>query len=133
MLVGYFTLATKIFKIPKNSVSSNLRRKLNRFGNYDTEMKLYTISAPLIAQLSKNFTNGYNKLISGDELLQLAVDVISDIQLSIGGKVVYIECEDKISLLRFYERNSFIQFSKRELDKNDKIEGKYLIQMLRIL
>ncbi len=133
VLTGYFTLSTKIFDIPKKSVSSNMKRKINRFGNYNSEMKCYTISAPLIAQLGKNYTNGYDKLITGDELLQMACDIISDVQLSIGGKIAYIECEDKSKLINFYEKNGFRIFSKRELDKDDKVKGKYLIQMLKVL
>lgn len=133
VLVGYFTLTLKTFRIPKKNVSSNDKKKIIRFGSLDPDLKLYTVSAPLIAQLSKNFTNNYDTLITGNELLQMAVDIICDIQLSLGGKIVYIECEDNIKLISFYERNGFKQFNKRPLDKDDKLDGHYLIQMLKII
>jgi hypothetical protein len=133
VLVGYFTLANKYFSVARKNTTSQLRRRLNRFGKYNTELKAYTLSAPLIAQLGKNYTNGYNELITGGELLGMAVEIIKDIQLSIGGKIVYIECEDKMKLIDFYEQNGFKQFSERELDKSDKVDGDYLIQMLKIL
>lgn len=133
VLVGYFTLTLKTFRIPKKNISSNDRKKIIRFGTYDSDLKIYTVSAPLIAQLGKNFYNNYNLLITGDELLQMAVDIICEIQLSLGGKMVYIECENHVSLINFYERNGFKQFNKRPLDQEDKIDGNYLIQMLRII
>ncbi len=135
VLVGYFTLAYKDFMIPDKALSSNLKRRLNKFGSYDKEMKIHRISAPLIAQLGKNFDNEYNKLITGDELLQIACDCVKEVQMNIGGKIVYVECEDKVRLIEFYERNGFAVFSQRQLDKNDKqiMQGNYLLQLLRYL
>lgn len=135
VLIGYFTLTYKDFIIPDKALNSNLKRRLNKFGSYDKILKVHTISAPLIAQLGKNFTNGYNKLITGDELLKIACDCVKEVQLNIGGKLVYIECEDKVRLIEFYERNGFILFSKRQLDKNDKqiMKEDYLLQLLRYL
>ena len=135
VLVGYFTLANKVFKIPNKNISKSLKKRITKFGRYDPDFKLYTISAPLIAQLGKNFTSNYSELITGDELLQMACDIIADIQLSIGGKIIYIECEDKPKLLSFYERNGFRKFSERQLDRasKDNIEGDYLLQLLKIL
>ena len=133
VLVGYFTLANKYFTVAKKNTTSQLRRKLNRFGKYNSELKAYTLSAPLIAQLGKNYTNDYDKLITGAELLGMAVEIIKDIQLSIGGEIVYIECEDKMKLIEFYERNGFKAFSERELDKTDNSDTDCLIQMLKIL
>ena len=52
-----------------------------------------------------------------------------------GGKLVYLECEDVPSLIRFYEKNGFYNFGYRLLngDEQEKIKGKYLIQMLKYL
>lgn len=135
VLIGYFTLANKEFKIPIKNITKSTKKRIGKFGRYEPDFKIYTISAPLIAQLGKNFCSDYNKLISGDELLQLACDIISDIQLSIGGKIAYIECENKPKLVAFYERNGFKVFSERQLDKHleHNIEGPVLLQMLKIL
>lgn len=134
-LVGYFTLAPKTFFVKKGNLTSNLRRRVSKFGTYDENIKGYTIPAPLIAQLGKNFTNGFNKLITGDELLKMACDKIKAIQNDVGGKITYLECEDKPKLIEFYETNGFVNFGKRSLDKDEKDElsGNYLIQLLKYL
>ncbi len=135
-LVGYFTLANKHFHIDvsKRSMNSDMRRRLAKFGQYDNELKKRVISAPLIAQLGKNYTHGCDKLITGDELLKLACDTVREIQLDLGGKFVYLECEDKPGLVEFYQRNGFYNFGKRPLDDDETgIKGSYLIQMLKYL
>lgn len=135
VLVGYFTLAIKSFTLKKNALSNGMRKRIAKFGQYNKELERYIIPAPLIGQLGKNFANGYNKLISGDELLEMACQKVTLFQLALGGKIVYLECEDKPILLEFYERNGFIPFGKRELDKDesDLMEGKYLIQLLKYM
>ena len=134
-LVGYFTLAPKTFFVKKGNLTSNLRRRVSKFGTYDENIKGYTIPAPLIAQLGKNFTNGLNNLITGDELLKMACDKIKSIQNDVGGKITYLECEDKPKLIEFYETNGFVNFGKRSLDKDEKddLSGNYLVQMLKYL
>ena len=95
----------------------------------------YMISAPLIGQLGKNFTNEYNKLIPGDVLLKLATDKVRAIQAVLGGKFVYLECEDKAPLLDFYGSNGFVTFGKRDLDRDERDlqAGQYLVQLLKYL
>jgi hypothetical protein len=135
VLIGYFTLATKFFFLKKSSLSNRLRRRISKFARYDNELKRYQITAPLIAQLGKNYTNTYNRLITGDELLKMACDKVKGIQNEIGGKVVYLECEDNERLIDFYRQNGFVNFGKRELDGDelDKSNTKYYIQMLKYL
>lgn len=134
-LVGYFTLTMKTISITASCLSNNYRKRIQKFGTYNADLKAYLIPSPLIAQLGKNFFNDLNKLITGDELLKLACDKTLTIQQDIGGKIVYLECEDKPNLLDFYESNGFVNFGKRHLDKDevDKLEGKYLIQMLKYM
>ena len=127
VIVGYFALANKTLFVPdKAKIGKNLKRRLLKFATRVDETKMSYISAPLIAQLGKNYTNGYDKLIRGDELLEMACTEIRKIQLSIGGKTAYLECEDNPKLLQFYENNGFRQFSER-LDSN----GSKLVQMIR--
>ncbi len=137
VLVGYFTLANKHFHIDLkgHGINGTLRRRINRFAHYDSELKKYIVSAPLIGQLGKNYTNGYNKLITGDELLKIACDTVKEVQGIIGGKMVYLECEDTPKLLEFYSENGFYNFGKRllENDEKDLMQGQYLIQMLKYL
>lgn len=135
VIVGYFTLATKFITICKTSLSNTLKKRIRKFAQYDNNSKRYYLSAPLIGQLGKNYYNNYNKLITGDELLKLACDKVKAIQGEIGGRVVYLECEDKEKLISFYSDNGFVCFGTRKLDKDETalIHGDYLVQMLKYL
>lgn len=134
VLCGYYTISTKAFNISRSAMSKSKQKVLRKFATYDSELKSYVLPAPLIAQLGKNYASGYNKLITGDDLLKMACDDILLVQAIVGGKIVYLECEDKEELLSFYRRNGFVEFNKRQLDKDEtNINGKYLIQMLRIM
>lgn len=135
-LAGYFTLANKYIHIQaKNIPSSTWRKRISKFGTFDHNLKSYVLSAPLIGQLGKNYTNGYHALITGDELLKMACDKIISVQLVLGGKCMYLECEDTPKLVDFYETNGFCCFGKRELEKDerDKHSGEYLLQYLRYI
>lgn len=138
VLVGYFALAQKYFHIDvarRGSIGSNLRKRIKKFATYDEQINKCIVSAPLIGQLGKNYQNGYDKLITGNELLKIACDTVKEAQRILGGKLVYLECEDVHSLIKFYEDNGFINFGRRKLDgdEKDKIKGQYLIQMMRYL
>lgn len=134
VLVGYFTLANKNFVV-KNStrISKTQKRKVAKFGQYNDELKQYVITAPLIGQLGKN--DKYRELITGDVLLKYACDEVRKVHAVVGGKYVYLECEDNEKLLDFYKRNGFVIFGRRELerDEQDDISGRYLVQLLKEL
>ena len=138
VLVGYFALTNKHFHIDSRKpggISKRLLKRISKFAMRDKELNKYVISAPLIGQLSKNYANGYDTLITGDELLKIACDTVREALRIIGGKVVYLECEDAPSLIRFYEENGFYNFGRRILegDEKHKLKGEYLVQMLRYL
>lgn len=136
VFVGYFALANKIFCIDKDSLPNRKwKSRMAKFGQFDRTIQRYTISAPLIGQLGKNFNNSYNTLITGDELLKLALDKVREMQYIVGGKIVYLECEEKRNLIEFYEQNGFVNFGSRPLDKDetDKLSGQLLVQMLKYM
>lgn len=132
VIVGYFAITNKVTNIKKVTLSETKRKRLLKFAVYDKESKSYSIALPLIGQIGKNYNNGYNKLISGDILLKLACDKIKEAQELLGGRFVFLECEDKSKLEEFYESNGFVCFGKRNLEKDerDKNNGDYLLQML---
>lgn len=133
-IAGYFTLANKYITVSSEKVSSTLRKRINKFAVFDPKIRAYCLSAPLIAQLGKNYTNGLNRLITGDELLKLACEKVSKIQFDLGGKFAYLECEDKPQLIEFYASNGFCEFDRRTLDKDETgITGDYLVQMLKYI
>lgn len=138
VLVGYFTLANKYISISAKmfqSRSSTLRRRIAKFAAYNAEAKSYILTAPLIAQVGKNYSDGYDKLITGDELLTFACEKISRVQYDLGGRFAYVECEDKPQLVEFYARNGFCEFDTRKLDpdETDTLYGEYLVQMLKYI
>lgn len=134
VLVGYFTLANKYITVSAKNMSNTQRKRLAKFSIFNNALRAYCLSAPLIAQLGKNYANGYDVLISGDELLYLACRKISAVQLDLGGRFAYLECEDKPRLIEFYTRNGFCAFDTRRLDGDETgIDGSYLVQMLKYI
>lgn len=129
-LVGYYTITSKVITVDRTVLSNTEAKKLKNQGVYDPVKQKYTVSAPLIAQLGKNFTNGNDTLISGADLLQLAVNKIRKIQKEIGGRFMYLECEDNEKILSFYQKHNFKIFGKRTLDRDETdVNGEYLIQL----
>lgn len=133
VLVGYYTLALKMINISKaNFPSRSLWDRVKKFATCNSNESQCEIVAPLIAQLGKNYTDVYADLISGDDLLSYACEKVAAIQHDIGGKVVYLECEDKPALVRFYALNGFRKFGERLRGKDEPdLEGKRLLQMIK--
>lgn len=133
-LVGYFTIASKFISISRSAVNSHEARKLREHGIFDEKSNKYTVAAPLIAQIGKNYTAGNNMLISGSDLLQMAMDKVRKVQNEVGGRFVYLECEEIPALKGFYEKNNFKMFGKRTLDRDETdIRGHYLLQYFAML
>ena len=131
-LLGYFTIALKPLTVRGETVSNTVKRKLLRVSEFDTQTQSYTMSAYLIAQLGKNFANGLDKQITGEELIELAWNVIEEMQYRGGGMVVFLEANNEERLLNFYRNNRFQQFDTRLTTSNEN-EPHELIQMLRLL
>ena len=55
------------------------------------------------------------KGINGNELMDLTFEILEKVQHDIGGGIVFLECEDKVKLLNFYqsEKNGFMLFNER--------------------
>ena len=131
-LVGYYTLANKVLMVQAQSVSNRTFCRIRKFGEYDPSSRAVIIPSPLIGQLGKNFNNDYNELISGDELLKLALDSVRKALFLLGGKTVYVECEHKKQLVDFYKRNGFVLFWDRPLDPDETgLKGHSLYQLLK--
>ena len=131
-LLGYFTLALKPLSVRGETVSNTMKRKLLRISELDENSDTYTMSAYLIAQLGKNYTNGLNNKITGKELIELAWTVIEDAQYMLGGIVTFLEAENEEKLLSFYRDNRFSQFDTRQTT-SDADESHELVQLLRLL
>lgn len=135
VLIGYYALAINNIVIDQNALSKNMRKRLKEFTSFGSNTKDYLIPMPLIAQLGKNFTNGYNELITGDELLKKALDQVRKIQTISSGQFTYLECENIQAILDFYSRNGFMKSGERMLDRDetDVLKGSRLIQMVKFM
>lgn len=131
-LVGYFTIALKPLTVRGETVSNTVKKKLMRVSELDEQSQTYTMSAYLIAQLGKNFKNGAEKKITGEELLELAWDIVEKIQYMGGGMVTFLEAENSERLLSFYQANRFQTFDTRQT-ATDSEEPHELVQLLRLL
>ena len=131
-LLGYFTLALKPLTVRGETVSNTMKRKLLRISELDEKSDTYTMSAYLIAQLGKNFSESGGTEITGAELLKLAWDKIKEIQYLGGGIVTFLEAEKEEKLLSFYRDNRFSQFDTRQT-VSDADESHELVQLLRLL
>lgn len=135
-LIGYYSLANKFITINKDYLKSKtLQRKIQKFAQFDKERNQYCLSAPLIGQIGKNYYDNYSSLITGDELLCFAFNKVKQLQTIIGGKFVYLECEDKPELINFYTSNGFVNLGKRSSDINkfENINNDYLIQLIKYI
>lgn len=131
-LLGYFTIALKPLTVRGETVSNTVKRKLLRISELDEETQTYTMSAYLIAQLGKNFANGADKRITGEELLEAAWNKIEEIQYRAGGVVTFLEANNEDKLLDFYKDNRFQKFDTRKSVSNNE-ELHELVQLLRML
>ena len=127
-LAGYFSLSNKHITVKSSVLHGKLKQRIRRFSTYDPVIKSYCMAAPLIAHKE------ISDLISGDELLKLACDTVAAAQFNVGGRFVYLECEDKQKLIEFYSENGFCEFDRRTLDRDETgLSGDYLVQMLKYL
>lgn len=132
-LVGYFTLTIKPISVHANNFSNTIMRKIARVGELDESSGTYTLSAYLIAQLGKNFTDGANNRITGKQLLQAAIDTIKELQYMAGGMVIFLEAEDNEKLIKFYEiDNGFKRFNTKETKPGTEA-AHALIQFLKVM
>lgn len=130
-LVGYFVLTAKPIEVKKDIFSKTVQKKISRVSEFNQEHQKFHLSAYLIAQFGKNFTDGVNNRITGKELMQIAIDKVKELQYMLGGMVTFIEAEQNNKLLDFYkEQNHFKEFDTR---KANSINGSQLVQMVGLL
>lgn len=129
-IVGYFTLTHKAIDISGSFLSNTSRRKLGNHSRYESDSDIYSTSAFLLAQFGKNYGVDGGERITGVDLMEFVMDILSDIQHRIGGGVVYLDAEERPELIDFYENKAnYKRFGERYSDA-DKI--KY-IQFIRFI
>lgn len=131
-LVGYFSITIKPIIVNAVPFSNTTKKKLARVSEFNEQNNTYNMAAYLIAQLGKNYNNGANKRISGEELLGLAIKQVQQLQYLAGGMVVFLETLNEEKLLSFYQNKGFQQFDSR-LSESASNEPHELIQLLKII
>ena len=130
-LLGYFSLTHKNLYVDATGLSQTRKRRLKTFASDsdDKDLKIFNVSAFLIAQLGRNFAYNREVSISGEALMDLAMSKLREAQSIIGGGVVFLECEDVSKLLDFYQREpqNFFLIGGRFSNK----DGKYYHQLVR--
>ena len=84
-----------------------------RYARFDIETGNYMASAFLLAQFGKNYGVENGKRISGSEMMKYVDIVLLDVQRRIGGGIMYLDCEDKEKLKKFYEGENFKKSGER--------------------
>ncbi len=133
-LVGYFSITMKPVTVNAEGMSNSVKRKLSRLSNLDQSTGSYTVAAYLIAQLGRNYNEEVKYPITGKMLMNFAINTLNEIQRQLGGLMVYLECEEKEPLLRFYqEQNGFRLFGERMTDEEKEGQSHKLLQLLNFL
>lgn len=130
-ILAYFTLTHKPSNVSDGLLSKTSQKKLAMHARLDNSIQAFSVSAFLIAQFGKNENVIGTEGISGNQLMDFVFSVLQNVQRQIGGGVVFLECEDKPELLKFYqnEHNNFRVYGERYSDSD---HVKYL-QLLRFL
>lgn len=108
-LCGMYSLATGHLEI-----DSKLTRNQKKIFFGTTYSLGKTINTHLIGQLSKNFANSNDKLISGDLLIELAFERIKEKNMWSSSLVIHIDCKDEPKLKEFYKKTGFVYFKRNE-------------------
>lgn len=119
-IIAYYTLSLKSVDFNIN-VSKTTIKEIDGFSK-----SINSVAVILIGQLGKNYN--YQDMISGDELLMLALGSIYNAKNILGGRICLLETEDtedNQKVIDFYANNGF---KVLQHDKTDKF-----LQMFRKL
>lgn len=111
--IAYFALTSRPIQFDEKLSNKAKKKILGTKFEANNE-----ISGILIGQLAKNFSNKNNILITGKELFELAIHKVLKASQYIGGRVVYLECENNPNLRNFYENMELELYTD---DKGDPI------------
>ncbi len=99
-IAGYFTVSIGFADIQRSEeLTDNERTRLKMYKCPDHRIPCY-----LIGQLGRDDRYAHDSL-SGRDILEMAMFVLSDTKKRIGGKFVIVECED--CLVKLYESEEF--------------------------
>ena len=97
--MGYFAIAIKVITVNASMFSRTMQKKIERVSEVNEQTGEYVLPAYLIAQLGKNYKDGANERITGEQLLQNALDAVKQIQRLAGGTVVFLEAQEETKVI----------------------------------
>ncbi|MGM0169664.1 hypothetical protein IGI39_003980 [Enterococcus sp. AZ135] len=106
---GYFSIANKSLNVTKKNFEklSNSQKRTLLGSGHRTNKNNYSASSMLLGQLGKNYTNHEDLKITGRDILAIAYGTIKQVYRMLGGKILWLECEDIPKVRKFYEKNGF--------------------------
>lgn len=126
--VGVYALTHKAIDISAERLNAKLRNKVKRYAQMDEERQTYSVSAFLIAQFGKNYAGGKGRTISGKELMDSAMEMLSLAQKIVSGGLVFLDCEaDNTKALELYRECGFVSFGERRSES----DGQRYVQLLK--
>ena len=126
-VLGYFSISLHSVKLPETLNNRQIQR-LDGFSAKNKDGRLTSLPAYLIGQLAKN--DEFSGEITGRELLEHAFSIIMRSHISIGGRLVAIDCKPIPQLHRFYKNNGFVQIGHNQATGLDQfvfmLNNKYI-------
>ena len=108
-IVGFFTLGLKNLAF-QDYVSNSKKKSIHGISS-----DVSSVPVILIGQLSKNLA--CDNAISGEELLDFAIDMVYNAQDIVGGRICLVETatdEENQKVIEFYENCGFVKLQKDE-------------------
>ncbi len=128
-IAAYFTLTHKPANISAAGLSKSAIKTLSRYAVLDKDSESFNISAFLIAQFGKNSAYKGLNIITGNEMMSYCFVILQSVQKQVGGGIIFLECEDKEPLLKFYQNdNNHFRIYGERFSETDNV--KY-IQLLK--
>ena len=121
-ILGYFTFANKSLIIEKENFLNLSRTQQKRFSQSGRKLKdeSYVVNSFLLAQIGKNYNISDKNMITGNEIISLAHELLLIVKKIINTKYLWLECEDNSSLIRFYSNYGFNLIKKFSSENNLK-------------
>jgi hypothetical protein len=117
--LAYFSISIHLLDV--NGVHSSTMRK-SLFGLYYSSSTIQTfVPCYLLGQLGRD--DNASSIITGDELVALAIGKIQNAHVAVGGRFIKLDCENVPTLQALYRRHGF--------QPVQRLEGRKLIEMVR--
>lgn len=134
VLAGYFSIANKPLTIPRRQfhmLSKSMQKRLMGVG-HRTEQQSFVITGYLLGQLGKNFSEDAQlaRSCNGSDLLQLVYRKVAEAHRIMGGRILYLECEDNDKIISFYRNNGFSLIEQFQSENGYRMMVKQLKDLL---